>query len=143
MQDFKIAFDVRCTDPTKSLGFETWIDDERFCDLAVSEPQHLEFSTTLTETPHVLKLVLKNKTTEHTQVNDQGQIVQDAMLRIENIKIDDLALDPILSLVSKYTHNFNGSGDQVQEKFYGHMGCNGAVTVDFYVPVYLWFLENL
>jgi hypothetical protein len=42
-----------------------------------------------------------------------------------------------------YEHNANGTGPLVQDKFYGEMGCNGTVTLEFSSPTYLWLLEQM
>jgi hypothetical protein len=83
------------------------------------------------------------KLPEHTKVDEQGNIVQDAVLKIDGVKFDDIEIDQLLSEQAVYQHDFNGNGPQVQEKFYGAMGCCGRVTLQFESPVYLWLLENL
>jgi len=45
--------------------------------------------------------------------------------------------------LATYTHDFNGTKELTQEKFYGVMGCNGTVSLKFATPIYLWLLENM
>lgn len=143
----ELQFEVGTNDPDAELGLEVWIDDKKFFDLNhVSQTQIITHSMADEDTDssnHVLKFVLKNKTDAHTVIDKTGNIVQTAMLYIKDIKFDNIDVSQLMFDVSEYTHNFNGHGQTVTEKFYGHLGCNGAVTVKFTTPVYLWLLENM
>jgi hypothetical protein len=69
--------------------------------------------------------------------------VSDAVLTIKDLAFDEIKLGHMLTELATYTHNFNGTKEPVQEKFYGAMGCNGTVSLKFAAPVYLWLLENM
>jgi hypothetical protein len=71
-----------------------------------------------------------------------GEIVLDARLAIKDIEFDQIALNHIFTELSVYTHDFNGTGPQTSDKFYGEIGCNGIVELKFTTPVYIWLLEN-
>ena len=86
---------------------------------------------------------MKNKTTEHTKIDEQGNIVSDACLTITNLAFDEIELKQIVVDKAVYTHDFNGTQPETQEKFYGAMGCNGTVSLQFSTPMYLWLLENM
>jgi len=87
--------------------------------------------------------VLKNKTAEHTQVDDHGNIITDARLLITDLAFDEIKLGHMLVEQAVYTHNFNGTGATIQDKFYGELGCNGTVSLKFSTPMYLWLLEHM
>ena len=59
------------------------------------------------------------------------------------LAFDEIELKQIFIDHAVYTHNFNGTQTEIQDKFYGEMGCNGTVSFKFTTPVYLWLLENL
>jgi hypothetical protein len=42
-----------------------------------------------------------------------------------------------------YTHDFNGTQQEIQDEFYSEMGCNGTVSLKFSTPIYLWLLEHM
>ena len=92
---------------------------------------------------HVLEFVLSGKTSEHTQITEQGEIVSDVMVQIRDIAFDDIAIDQIFSELAEYHHDFNGTQSVVVERFYGEMGCNGTVRLEFTTPIYLWLLETM
>ena len=140
---FKIK--IENTDPSKKLNFEILLDNSRiFYSDHVVEP--LEFSCNLNdeiETEHVLEFVMTSKISDHTQIDDQGKIVSDAMLSVKSIELDEIDIFTTFAESSVYVHDFNGTKTEVQEKFYGNMGCNGRVIFKFSSPFYLWLLENM
>lgn len=92
---------------------------------------------------HELRFVMKNKTQEHTTVDEHGSIVKDARLTISNVTFDEIPLEQIFFEQAVYTHDFNGTQAETTNKFYGEMGCNGTVSLKFSTPIYLWLLEHM
>jgi hypothetical protein len=138
-----ISCKVGTTDPKSALGFEAWVDDRKFFDSEhVRDTQEISVEISDNDAEHELKFVLKNKTPEHTTVDEHGVIVSDAKLSITDLAFDEILLAQLVVDKSTYTHNFNGNGAKTQENFYGEMGCNGTVSLKFTTPMYLWFLEN-
>jgi hypothetical protein len=92
---------------------------------------------------HELRIVMKHKTADHTEVNETGEIVRDVMLIISDVKFDEIELGQVFVEKTTYVHDFNGSQPLVEDKFFGDMGCNGTVSLKFSTPSYLWLLENM
>ena len=92
---------------------------------------------------HVLTFVLSGKLPEHTQITEQGEIISDVTVRIQDIAFDDIVIDQIFSELAEYNHDFNGTQPAIVDRFYGEMGCNGTVRLEFTTPIYLWLLENM
>jgi hypothetical protein len=140
----KIGATISNTDPSCQLGLEIWVDNQKLVDF-----DHLlvcyEFVHELEDVPadHELAFILKNKTEKHTKIDQQGNLIQDACLVISNLNFDNTALGYAATENSDYTHDFNGSKLQSQEKFYGVMGCNGRVNLKFSTPMYRWLLANI
>jgi hypothetical protein len=138
-----ITFDVRSTSVNKPLGLEVKLNDtvvyvnESFI---VAESIQVEIPNDAAE--HSLKIILKNKTSEHTVLDTSGAIVQDASLVVENIKFDDIVVGHDILQLATYTHDCNGTDTLKEHKFYSEMGCNGTVELQFTTPIYLWLLEN-
>jgi hypothetical protein len=132
------------TDTSVPLGFEAWIDNQKFFDtdhVQAQQPVVVEMADTDGE--HELRFVLKNKIPEHTQVDNAGNIVSDARLIITDLSFDEIKLGNILSEQAVYAHDFNGTGATAHDKFYGEIGCNGTVSLKFTTPIYLWLLEHM
>lgn len=140
-----ITFNLATTDATAELGFEAWIDDRKFLDVEhvkKTQPVAVELDDE-DNTEHELRLVLKNKTAEHTQVDEHGNIITDARLQITDMAFDEIKLGHMLVEQAVYTHDFNGTAKVTEDKFYGELGCNGTVSLKFATPMYLWLLEHM
>ena len=141
---FVVSFDLDTTDTTVVLGFEAWIDDKKFHDIDhVAGRQQISMAIPDDEAEHELLLIMKNKTIEHTQIDEAGNIISDAKLTVTNVAFDDIQLGHMLTEKATYAHDFNGTGVMGQHKFYGEMGCNGTVSLKFSTPIYLWLLEHM
>jgi len=140
-----ITFDLDSSDYNAQLGFDVLLNDN-----IVFTTEHVTELTTITidvnddvDAEHELKFVLKNKTQDHTKVDEQGNILSDAMLSISNIAFDEIKLGHMFITQTVYHHDMNGSQDLFEDEFYGSMGCNGYVSLKFATPIYLWLLENM
>ena len=92
---------------------------------------------------HVLEFVLSGKIPEHTQITEQDEIISDVLIKIQNIAFDGIEIDQIFSELAEYHHDFNGSQPAIVGRFYGDIGCNGTVRLEFTTPIYLWLLEHM
>ncbi len=142
--NIKISCDIGTTNGVVPLGLEIWLDHTKLMDLDhVSQSCKFQHELPDTEAEHELRFVLKNKLATHTTIDESGNIVSDACLTIDNMAFDEIALGNLFTELSTYTHDFNGTGQLIQDKFFGAMGCNGTVSLKFSTPMYLWLLENL
>ena len=140
----QLACTVTSTNPTSAVGLEIWIDDTQIYNTEhVSEPINFVHELADTDGEHQLRFVMKNKTHDHTTIDTDGNILTDCRICINNLNFNEIQLGQIFIEKSVYEHNFNGTADTVQDKFYGEMGCNGTVTLEFTTPIYLWLLENM
>lgn len=140
----KITGCIGTTDASAELGVEVWIDQNLIADIGhVTENTVFSYNMPDDEGQHSLRILLKNKRPTHTKIDEQGNITQDARLIVQNIAFDEIELGQVFIDNTVYTHNFNGSQDEVQDRFYGEMGCNGVVKLDFTTPIYLWLLEHM
>jgi hypothetical protein len=94
-------------------------------------------------TAYTLEIVMSGKQSNHTVINQDGEILQDRVIEISNIALDDIELAQVFVEQARYHHNFNGTQAATVDKFYGAMGCNGTVELKFSAPVYMWLLENM
>jgi hypothetical protein len=126
------------------LAFEVLLNNTVvFATAHVAQPTTVEFAIADDEGEHELKFVLKNKTQDHTAIDEQGNITSDAVLSITNVSIDGIKLGHMFSEQTCYYHDTNGTESLAEHKFFGAMGCNGHVSLKFSTPIYLWLLENM
>ena len=135
---------LNTTDPTAALGFEAWVNNNKFVDINHVQAEHpISIEIPDDDSEHELRFILKNKTMEHTQVNEAGNIISDANLSITDVAFDEIKLGHMLTELSTYAHDFNGTQSPTTDKFYGELGCNGTVSLKFSAPIYLWLLEHM
>jgi len=144
METIDISFDLTSSDYACGLGFEVYYNDKQMFNIDhVASGTPVAFTLDAEEGDQELKFIMKNKTMDHTTVDDDGQIVKDACLNISNFYIDNQELGHTLLEQCKYHHDFNGTQDPVVEDFYGDMGCNGTLKFAFQSPVYMWLIMNM
>ncbi len=144
MDTVRISLDVTNRSQHHNLGIELWLDKEKFFDNNIgSGKHHIVHDFSASEGEHVLRAVLKNKTAKHTQIDQAGNIIEDALIHIGNITIDEIDVTQLVYQLAQYVHDGNGSKTIAVHPFYGDMGCNGRDQMSFQSPVYLWLLENM
>jgi hypothetical protein len=139
-----IACRIGTTDASASLGFEAWVDQHKFFDtdhLTASEIISVEVDDATAE--HELRFVLKNKNQTHTKIDGDGNILTDSFITIKDVTFDDIKIGHTLTELATYQHDFNGTGAETIEKFFGFLGCNGVVSLRFTTPLYMWWLEHM
>ena len=126
------------------LGFQVLFDgNSMFKTENVTGLSQISFDINDDKATHTLQFVMTGKMPDHTKIDDDGNITSDVLLTLSNLIIDDIVIDQFLTSVIEYVHDFNGSQNTTTDKFYGVMGCNGTLTLEFTTPFYLWLLENM
>jgi hypothetical protein len=144
VETFDISFDLTSSDYDCGLGFEVFYNNKQILNIDhCRSSTMLAFTLDAEEGDQELKFIMKNKTMDHTTVDENGQIVKDAYLNISNFTINSVELGHTFLEQCKYHHDFNGSQDPVVDKFYGDMGCNGTLIFSFQSPIYLWLVMNM
>lgn len=140
----KFSCQIGTTDPSVPLAMTICFDgQEIFSSEHIVDTVDFVHEFQDEDGDHLLEFIMKNKTVDHTQVDSAGEIVKDACLTVRQFALDDIDLDYNFTEYSEYRHNFNGTGPDTLDNFYGHMGCNGTVSLAFTSPVYLWLLEHI
>ena len=135
---------IGTTDATAGLGMEIWLDQEQIFNTDhVKEMIEFTHEVDDLDAEHELQFQMKNKTVEHTQVDEANNIVHDACLTITDIAFEEITLGHMVIEQAVYTHDFNGTQPEIKDQFFGEMGCNGTVSLKFNTPIYLWLLENM
>lgn len=143
-ENIAFACQVQPTNNSIALGLRVMLDQVTIFETAhVTKTVQLEHKMSDADGEHELTFELFGKQPEHTKITETGEIVSDALLKINNITLDSINLDQIFQSLALYHHDVNGSQAPADYKFYGSIGCNGTVTLKFTTPVYLWLLENM
>ena len=107
------------------------------------EPTAIEFEFNEQDGKAQLELELSGKTADHTVIDNDGNIVSDNTVTVNNVAFDGIELGHLLYEKTEYYHDFNGTSEKTVDRFYGTMGCNGTVVLKFTCPFYVWLLENM
>lgn len=145
MSNSYISFDLVPSNPQTPLGAEVWVNQEKIFDtesLTELAKIRYEFADDV-EQQYCLRIVLKNKLPEHTKIDADGNITGDSVIVAQNFELEEIDVTHIAHTNMQYQHDFNGSGNTVTEKFYGPMGCNGAASLAFTTPIYIWLLDQM
>lgn len=145
MSDEYLSFKVVPTDASVPLKLAVWFNDQ--CCLEPTEiRQALNFNKGIEDEDsmeYTVRIELSGKTNEHTTLDEQGNIIKDALLEFSNFELMGINIDMLLFKEAKYRHNHNGNSEEVVQNFAMSMGCNGSVEFKFTTPIYMWLLENL
>ena len=126
--------------------YSVWLDDHVVIqsEIANKDVQTLNFTKTIDDGEHTLKIRLENKTNQDTKVID-GEVVKDMLLNIEDIIIDDISLGNLrwdATYILDEPHKFQGKTINHLDHCV-NLGWNGTYVLKFSTPFYIWLLEKL
>lgn len=126
--------------------FSIWLDDHMVVssEIVSAAQQEIKFERTIDEGAHTLKIRLENKTTADT-VTENGEIVKDMLLNIDDITIDDISLGNLLWTAEYILDKKQSFKDQEIDHLDScvNLGWNGTYVLKFTSPFYIWLLEQL
>ena len=123
METVKISFDIETSDTECPLGVEVWLDDAvLLSNNHVKEKITFSHDISDDDGEHKLRIIMLGKTSDHTWIDEAGNIVKDATLQISNVVIDDLDINQLFLEKCVYTHSFNDTQPEIQDTFHGVAG---------------------
>lgn len=145
MSQAALSFDISSTNYSCPFEISVWINEQCVFQLDhVTEPANFyHLFDDETEQTHVIKITVSGKKPEHTVIDQQGNIVSDSLLVLDNFALDGICIDSLMSNIVDYHHNGNGFTESTVDQFYNNIGCNGDLIFSVGTPVYLWLLERL
>ena len=135
--------------------YEILLDDEVIDKNALSEKmsedqeKSIKFTKKLKEGNYTIKIRLMGKEWKHTKLDENGNILLDQLLHIKQIEIDDIELDHLFYKLSNFHKQYGTKkgipvySETPEIEKYTTIGYNGEYRLQFSVPTYMWFLENL
>ena len=148
MQEENLSFKISLTGTfwDRHPQFSVWLDDHAVIqsEIASSAEQVVSFERRVDEGTHTLKIRLENKTSADTVV-ENGDVVKDMLLNIDDITIDDISLGNLLWSAEYVLDNKQTYKGQEIDHMDGcvNLGWNGTYTLKFSSPFYIWLLEKL
>ena len=148
MNEEKLSFVVSLSGTfwDKRPQFSIWLDDHIVIQSEIPDQmQHpIAFVNTVTNGLHTLKIRLENKTPADTLI-ENGQVIKDMLLNIDDIVIDDISLGNLLWSAEYKLDNPHEYKGQVIDHLDNcvNLGWNGTYILNFTSPFYIWLLEKL
>ena len=144
MDTIKFSCIVNTNIPTNPINLKILLDDKIMFDRNIVSEEKIQFDVNDDNSDHIMNFVISGKTDEHSIRDADGKILNSTEILITNIAFNDVDISNIIMANPlKYNHNFNGNGDNIEDKFYDIAGCNGTIELKFSTPIYLWILENM
>jgi hypothetical protein len=141
----KIEFSFSAQSTGSGLSLIVYFDDHLIFNNTLStdvvEISH-EFDDDI-EMSHTVIFEMSGKQSNHTVIDEHGEILQDLTMTLKDFKLDDIELGHMFFGHCQYHHDYNGTSDTKIDDFWGTMGCNGRVEFRFSSPTYVWLLENM
>jgi len=148
VQEENLKFDISLTGTywDRKPQFSVWLDDHVVIQSEVSSAseQLVSFERRIDEGNHELKIRLENKTNSDTVI-ENGEIVKDMLLNIDDITIDDISLGNLLWSAEYVLDKPQIYKGQTIDHLDGcvNLGWNGTYVLKFSSPFYIWLLEKL
>lgn len=148
MQEEKLSFVVALSGTfwERRPQFSIWLDDHMVVssEIVSPAPQEIKFERIIDEGFHSIKIRLENKTNSDT-VLENGSIVRDMLLNIDDITIDNISLGNLLWSAEYVLDHPQWYQGQTITKLNNcvNLGWNGTYTLKFTSPFYIWLLEQL
>ena len=135
----------RLTPHVKIFLNDTEIEDtEIFEKRSEGQTREILFESALPDGDHELKIQYLGKEPPDTQVDEQGNIIADHLVHVEEIEIDDIELGFLARTSSCYYPDNELHPEAPSEMLQTvNLGYNGTWVLKFQVPTYIWFIENL
>ena len=148
MHEEKLSFVVTLSGTfwEKRPQFSIWLDQQQVVSSELANEGQLEFKFehTINEGPHSLTIRLENKAVADTVI-ENGEVVKDMLLNIDDITIDDISLGNLLwsaEYILDEKQMYNGKEIDHLDGCV-NLGWNGSYILNFSSPFYIWLLENL
>jgi hypothetical protein len=131
----------------KKPQFSIWIDEDPVIQSELPDEQgHVfKFTHEIGEGEHSLKIRLENKDLSDTAKNEDGEIINDMLLNIDNIEIDEISIGSLLWTAEYHLDNPQEYQGETITKLDQcvNLGWNGTYILKFSSPFYIWLLEKL
>ena len=150
MQEENLSFKISLTGTfwDRRPQFSVWLDDHAVIQSEIASPaeQIISFERRIDEGQHELKIRLENKAAAGTDtVIENGEVVKDMLLNIDDITIDDISLGNLLWSAEYILDKKRIYKGQEIDHLDGcvNLGWNGTYVLKFTSPFYIWLLEKL
>ena len=145
-ENLKFEISLSGTYWDKKPQFSVWLDDHPVVQTELANTvQTVTFERTVDEGAHEIKIRLENKDLRTDTIVENGEIVKDLLLNIDDITIDDISLGNLLWSAEYHLdtpQTYQGKTITQLDNCV-NLGWNGTYILKFTSPFYIWLLEKL
>lgn len=141
----QVDLEFSFSEKTKHIFIEVACDNRHINTFSLGETSNITFFVENSKDTinHKIYIKLFGKSENDTIVDEFGKIISDKFAILTRISFDSIDVTELYTNGHQcYKHSHNNTTKTLEDEFYGFMGCNGIVTIDFYTPIHKWFLEN-
>ena len=109
-----------------------------------NESKNFKWTGKLADGTHKIRIEMSEKNGLFTVIGQNGEILKDQLLQVNEISIDQIELGHLVYKNCKFypdKKTYPNTPDIVPNL--DHIGYNGTWELEFQVPTYIWLLENL
>jgi hypothetical protein len=89
-----------------------------------------------------ITISMVGKSESHTLVNESNKILSDCYCTVDQIVMDEINVtDQFCQGQAVYVHK-KDNAPNIEDVFFGFIGINGDVILEFTTPLYLWMLKK-
>lgn len=140
------TLDIECSETVPEIFIDVYQNNKLVTSNSFNEgvtQYTIEYEDTAEHTEQCIRVVMRGKTEEHTIVDEQDNIVYNVHAIVQKIVLDEIDVtDLYVNGNPCYYHvgsNNNQNGPTLTDEFYGFIGLNGEVRIDFCTPMWHWF----
>lgn len=144
IEDLKFSLALRATYWDRKPKTSIWLDNELITTNYIGDLENIEFTRRISEGEHCLKIRLEEKRNSDVVI-ENGEVVKDMLLNIDDISVDDISLGNLLWAAEYHLDQPQVfKGKTITELSHCvNLGWNGSYILQFTSPFYVWLLENL
>jgi len=144
MNNVKFSCLVDTNDQTNTIGLDIFLNNDKQFSENITGEKVISFNIPNENKEWTITFKIYGKNSSHTTLDNNGNIIKSTELSITNISFDEFDISNIIAIRPlTYLHNFNGNGEEINDKFFGIAGCNGTIELNFRTPIHIWLLENM
>ena len=149
MEDISITFHVEITNWKKEQNVDLtfYLNNKIICERKQVNGyqkicvEHVELED---NTEYMLSMYISGLDSSYTEVDKDGNIVNDVLVVVKNIEIDEIPIDNLCYKNSVYCPEYPEwvkGNDTINCET--HLGWNGTWSICITSPIYLWLLEHM
>ena len=118
------------------ISVEVTINDVVVWAKSVLDSEDMQIEINDVVASNQVKIMFAGKTQVENDIAAQTAII------INDIKLQDIDIEPVLHKIARYHHSTNGYTDPITTEYTNFVGFDGTIEFNLDTPVSTWFYKN-